>query len=326
MTIISYLTYLAADKSHQVAASNVATVKNVISLDIKDPKDHSKDELFINFDHINCANWKYITPRYSFEYKQDKLSGSIQLDETGLVGNGKVQVNGIEYPLNVNMAPSKYTIDQAFGDDCGAYMTADNIFMWDSNSEKWKNAVFTPDVYLFEYWFDDESSKASVRFTVSGKAWEPKKYIFVPTIGTERIQIEFKAGESPESAYLDYPLRQAFEMGLLGQTILGGANLYNELTYEGDCYGIKGKTLNPLKAVGTYHLSMDAGVLEVHAIALIINGLLAKNFTISGNKITWVASNETGHMPQSGFVEFSDDGDQIISSSHGFTGTRYYSI
>jgi hypothetical protein len=242
-------------------------------------------------------------------------------------------INDVEHSVKVATGPFQYTIDRAWGKDCGAYAADDGLeLFWDTSSDEWQNAVFDKDVIMFEYWYDGDMN-ARVKFTyIAGNIeWQPDwgHYIFTPIETDRGTHILFSTSSLPPNPLEYFPLKQSFEFDVSQTTILGGASLHYEMSIFGDVYGIKGKIINPPKAVGTYHLSkdgLDAGVLKVHAIDLNINGLCAKNFKISGNKITWEGSNEAGHLPQHGFVDISDDGNQITGSSLGVTGTRHYNV
>jgi hypothetical protein len=241
-------------------------------------------------------------------------------------------INDVEHSVKVATGPFQYTIDRAWGKDCGAYAADDGLeLFWDTSSDEWQNAVFDKDVIMFEYWYDGDMN-ARVKFTyIAGNIeWQPDwgHYIFTPIETDRGTHILFSTSSLPPNPLEYFPLKQSFEFDVSQTTILGGASLHYEQSIFGDVYGIKGKIINPPKAVGTYHLSKDglAGVLKVHAIDLNINGLCAKNFKISGNKITWEGSNEAGHLPQHGFVDISDDGNQITGSSLGVTGTRHYNV
>jgi hypothetical protein len=249
-------------------------------------------------------------------------------------------INDVEHSVKVATGPFQYTIDRAWGNDCGAYVTDDGLdLIWDTSSEMWQNAVFDKDVIIFEHWYvGDTYYGGRVKFNVGIIEWQPDpdSYFYLPepppadtdNDGTCLIFARKGSAMPPPNPLEYFPFMQSIEFDVSLTTIFGGASLHNEYSVFGDVYGIKGKILNPPKAVGTYHLSKDglAGVLKVHAIDLNINGLCAKNFKISGNKITWEGSNEAGHLPQHGFVDISDDGNQITGSSLGVTGTRHYNV
>jgi hypothetical protein len=332
MTIISYLVH-PEDKS----LSNAP--KNVISLDIKDPKDHTKDELYINFYNINRANWKYITPRYHFEYNQnahfhqpEDLSGCIELSKTYDRGSGKMKFGNTEQSVVLTAAPSEYILDRAPGEECGAYVQDDGkILRWDTESDEWKNATFVKNELYYSYWFDDETD-VHVLFKCmyygAEREWEPQNFFLTPTINEEGIILFTFASPMPPYPPQDYfPYKMTYELDLLGQNVLGGATLNNSNSIYGDVYGIKGKTLNPPHSVGLYLLSkdgIDVGTLMICVNNLIINGKRGKDPNVSGNKIVWKGSDQQDFLDKDGFAEFSDNGDQIKSSSLGFAGTRYY--
>jgi hypothetical protein len=302
MPIISYSTFPAVKNSAVPLTPAIATFsgpqaaailrilpKQKISIDVKDRKDPSKDELYINANHIHRNNWRYNEQhgdRRCLEYAQDaqpesfqneKLAGFIEFDDTYHTGAGFAQVGNTKSAVQAALVIAEYTIDRSPETDCGAYVATDaNILHWDTTSSKWKQATFTQNVIKFLYWYDDDD-KVKVKFICTGDGsndeWEPDRFSFVPIVdkhGNTKIIFGFMG--APPSAMLRkmiyFPFKMAIELDFLGQIILGGASLHRQYSDQGTVFGLKGTLVNPTSAVGTYSLSQNAeraGVFEVNS-------------------------------------------------------------
>ncbi|XP_070534774.1 uncharacterized protein [Ptychodera flava] len=319
----------------------------------EDGPNDTRDLLYVDHVHIHRDNWQWIHKRNELVWKQRqrplKTAGHIGFSDDARVGAGSMQIGDEDQMGAVQLGYLHPSYAMALSSNAGAYVAGENelTLKWDTNSEKWRNAVWDDRAMKFTYWLEDMGKigddtiwQTAVVFRDNHRDvdWDvqprgPGGAFSVELEGSGKFIFSLNGGyQPPDMGIKDniFPFKMVFDFDELAQNIEGGAMLCDERSLKGKVYAIKGTAQNHFIA-GTYkvyHSGTFHTLLTTHRQRLVIDGVMANKSGISGDKLWWqdlTADESTkANLPQTGFVEFSPDGTVVTHSSFGVEGFRVH--
>ena len=316
--------------------------------------DTSRDELFIDHNHVHPNDWKWIHKRSELVFArhapENFLGGHVGFSDNSREGSGSLQLGSAANVESVRLSYMHPTYSCDLSANAGAYVVKQGLTLqWDTTSAKWNNASWLKNAMRFTYWVEKHGKQWGQTIyqiatvfddTRAGDTWDvlPRgpggTGAATTTIdGNNVLSFTFNPENAPENTPPSnaYPFKMAFQFDELAQTIEGGAMLCQRNSVKGKMYAMKGQIDNSF-AVGSYTMVPSEGAqsptnINVHGGKLIgANGQPVANSHMHGSRLMWDnAETSDSTMPPSGHVEFSPDGTRITSSSFDSEGYRQVS-
>ncbi|QKE65020.1 hypothetical protein HNE05_17225 [Aquipseudomonas campi] len=316
-------------------------------------QDRSQDHLLLGDQPIarQASNWDPHNHVLSWHQGSgaEAISGRIELLPDNSKGYGYINRGDAHFSVEIDLKPVSYTC--AVSANAGQYVSGDASgpkLNWDVNSTDWKNATWIDGALRFTYGLTDNGPfigqpdpNVLVEFSdlQTQTDWAPQPDYDFTLLLTPEFRLIFGAnqgvtpnaddrGSSPVKSVFPYQMAFTFD-GFASS--FEGAYLTGENTILGTPYAIRGVVDNPAIA-GFYglidhHSGQHRGLVRVHNGQLVIDGQPVAGSKIQGNRLSWQglssAQAQACGLSANGHLEFSANGEQILTGSHGGVGKRH---
>lgn len=317
-----------------------------------DPKDASKDELYVDAHRIDRANWRWHSYGNILSWREDPWhhapGGHVVLSDDGAGGFGQLLVDGREIAVSLDPPPAVYSCGIRL--DSGAKVVKQGgilVPQWDPNSQAWKDATTVDAALRFSYQVKRDPDSGLKYFRVkfedmqTADEWQLPFLSFDFAINSDLSgSFALHPGMNPapdNRADLDppgnrvtsvFPYRFRFQTDV-SRTRLTGAMLVGKDDVSGNVYGISGVAANP-GIVGLYHVQggemAQPTLIGVHGSCLTIGSSQPGTSWVEGNVLHWrdlpEDAAQLAGLPASGFLEFSPCGGKVVAGTLGARGQR----
>ncbi|CAH0446924.1 hypothetical protein LMG10661_02988 [Ralstonia syzygii subsp. syzygii] len=317
-----------------------------------DPKDESKDELYIDAHRIDRANWRWHSYGNILSWREDPWhhspGGHVVLSDDGTGGFGQLLIDGREIAVSLDPPPAVYSCGIKL--DSGAKVVKQGgvlVPQWNPDSQAWKDATTVDAALRFSYQVKRDPDTGLKYFSIkfedvqTSDAWEVPFLSFDFAINSDlsgSFALHPGMIPAPDSrADLDPPANRVtsvfpylfrFQTDV-SRTKLTGAMLVGKDDESGNVYGISGVAANP-SIVGLYHVQggdmAQPALIGVHSGCLTIGSSQPGASWVEGNVLHWRGLPEEAAriagLPASGFLEFSPCGGKVVAGTLGARGLR----
>lgn len=279
------------------------------------------DQLFLDQCPISKTDWKYNDKDQELIWDKAYGGGYLKFLYIGHGGYGMIGKN--ENAISVNASSSvSFLCDIA--PDCGAYYEEEGEkisgIVWDSNSDKWKNAVWEDKRLLLKYTVTSGSAMAPPEFSFQ---FEDKKdgSRLVPMPSEFAAGLNLGTDPSGQMVWMltffsnvekigpIFPLYGVFQEDVAVSKIEGAMNIEKKAP-EGSLVGIKGVRCLPT-AVG-YYCIKNKQPFGLFNGEMYVAGKRVDDAVMNGNVLEWCGLPEsicksTG-LARFGSIRFAEDG------------------